>query len=172
MVAQTENVGRVEARTGGPLLETHRFPRHSKEIRFTLASAGQYDLACPIVADLLTVASATDNQQQLLRSRLPATSLYRWALGALFVKSYRFLGCSSERFTTPDAQHCLGCVQQCLIIQSCVGGRQSFQAVDHLPELIIWLPTCDLKRFYHCRIVRVHIPMTQHVAPICFRFTS
>jgi hypothetical protein len=88
------------------------------------------------------------------------------------LRGYHVLGCSRERLTTPDDQHGLGRVQQRLIIQSCVGRRQSFQTVNHLPELIIWFPACDLKRFYHRRIVRVHIPMTQHVAPICFRFTS
>ena len=84
---------------------------------------------------------------------------------------YRVLGCSRDRLTTPDFQHGFGCVQQSSIIERCVGGRQSFQAIDHLPELIIWFPTCDLQRFYHRRIIRVHIPVTRHVAPICLHIS-
>jgi hypothetical protein len=88
-----------------------------------------------------------------------------------FVRRQPVLVCSRERLVTPDAQHGLGSVQQCLIIQSRVSRRQSFQAVNHLPELIIWFPACYLERFYHRRIVRVHITMIRHVAPVCFHLT-
>jgi hypothetical protein len=88
---------------------------------------------------------------------------HRGLLSAHFRRGYRVLCCSRKRLTTPDLQHGLGCVRQRLIIDSRVGGRQSLQAVDHLPEFIIWFPTCNLKRLYQGRIVRIRIPMTQHI---------